>query len=115
MGGPLSIRGAFISYAQKDASEFALQLHDKLYTDNLSVWLDKHDMVSGDVSKQVDRAIRLQDVVILVLSEAALESDWVEYELDRARAKEREEGRDVLCPVAIDDAWKYIWFRRPID
>ena len=42
----------------------------------------------------------------LVLSEAALKSDWVEYELDRAREKEKDEGRDVLCPVAIDDAWE---------
>ena len=63
-------------------------------------------MLAGDLQKQIGRAIRLNDVVLLVLSESSVESDWVEHELEQARRKEKEEGRDVLCPVALDDAWK---------
>ena len=44
--------------------------------------------------------------MILVLSKESVKSDWVENELDMARAKEKAEGRAVLCPVALDDAWK---------
>jgi hypothetical protein len=34
------------------------------------------------------------------------ESDWVENELDLARAKEKAEKRAVLCPIALDNAWE---------
>jgi hypothetical protein len=33
-------------------------------------------------------------------------SDWVEHEVRKARSLEKELGRDVLCPVALDDSWK---------
>lgn len=49
---------------------------------------------------------QLNHVVILVLSEDSVRSDWVENELDMARQKEKAEGRAVLCPIAFDDAWK---------
>ena len=54
----------------------------------------------------MDRAIRINDVVLLVLSEASVKSDWVEHELRVARKKEKYEKCDVLCPVALDKAWK---------
>ena len=41
-----------------------------------------------------------------MLSESSIKSDWVEHELDLARKKEKEEGRDVLCTVAIDGSWE---------
>ena len=60
----------------------------------------------GRITKQVDRAIRLHDVVVVVLSKWSVNSDWVDYELKSARKKEKDERRDVLCPVALDDSWK---------
>ena len=48
---------------------------------------------------------RKKDVVVLVLSKSSVNSDWVKHELKVARRKEKEEGRDVLCPVTLDDAW----------
>ena len=41
-----------------------------------------------------------------MLSEESVESDWVEWEVRKARELEKKEKRDVLCPVALDDAWK---------
>jgi hypothetical protein len=35
-----------------------------------------------------------------------VKSDWVEHEARKARELEKETGRDVLCPVALDEAWK---------
>ncbi len=103
--GPMFLGGIFISYSHDDA-KFVDKLHAKLMEDGANVWLDRHSMVAGDLEKQIDRAIRLNDVVVLALSESSVDSDWVEHELEKARKKEKDEGRDVLCPVALDDAWK---------
>jgi hypothetical protein len=103
--GTLYIGGVFISYSWDD-SKFVDKLHDHLTREGVNVWLDRHEMLAGDIQKQVHRAIRSNDVVVLVLSESSIESDWVENELDMARKKEKEEKRDVLCPVSLDDSWK---------
>ncbi len=103
--GPIYIGGIFISYSWSD-TKFVDKLYDRLLEEGASVWLDRHDMVAGDVQRQVVGAIRRQDIVITVLSENSIESDWVEKELEDARDKEKKEKRDVLCPVAIDDSWK---------
>jgi len=99
------INGCFISYSRKDA-KFVDKLRDRLVEEGVNVWLDRHDMVAGTIQDQVWRAIQLHHVVLLVLSEDSIRSDWVENELDMARNKEKAEGRAVLCPVALDDAWK---------
>jgi len=44
--------------------------------------------------------------VLLVLSEHSIKSDWVEHEVRTARGLEKDMGRDVLCPIALDDSWK---------
>ena len=44
--------------------------------------------------------------MLLVLSEHSVESNWVEWEVSQARKLEKELRRDVLCPVAVDEAWK---------
>ncbi len=99
------INGCFISYSWKDA-KFVDKLRDRLVEEGVNVWLDRHDMIAGTIQDQVWRAIQLHHVVVLVLSKDSIRSDWVENELDMARVKERAEGRAVLCPVALDDAWK---------
>jgi uncharacterized protein YjbI with pentapeptide repeats len=103
--GPLALGGVFISYAHED-NGLANKLHDKLEDAGANAWLDHHDMLAGPLQKQVDRAIRLNDIVLLILSEASIASDWVEHELKMARKKEKEVGHSVLCPIALDDAWK---------
>ncbi|MCH8046689.1 MAG: toll/interleukin-1 receptor domain-containing protein [Planctomycetes bacterium] len=105
MTGPLYLGGVFISYSHDD-SKFADKMYTRLEDDGANVWLDRHDALAGDLQKQIDRAMRLNDVVLLILSESSVESDWVEHELKQARQKEKQEGRDVLCPVALDDTWK---------
>jgi hypothetical protein len=44
--------------------------------------------------------------VLLVLSEHSLGSDWLEHEIRTARGLEKETGRAVLYPVALDDSWQ---------
>lgn len=103
--GPMFVGGIFVSYSWKDVT-FINKLHSRLEETNARVWLDRHDAVAGPLQKQVYGAIRLNDIVILVLSKDSIRSDWVENELEMARRKEKEEERDVLCPIALDDSWK---------
>ena len=102
---PIAIGGVFISYSHEDAT-FVDKLYDRLGKENVRVWLDRHDMIAGDMQRQVTRALRLNDVVVIVLSEHSVESAWVEKELEDALKKEKAEKRHVLCPVALDDAWR---------
>ena len=67
---------------------------------------DVHDAKAGRLEKQIDRAIHQNPTVLLILSSNSIRSDWVEHEVRMARALEKELGRDVLCPVALDDSWK---------
>jgi hypothetical protein len=103
--GRSMINGCFISYSWQDA-KFIDTLRDRLMAEGVNVWLDRHDMVAGTIQDQVWQAIQFHHVVILVLSAASVASDWVKNELDMAREKERAEGRAVLCPIALDGAWK---------
>ena len=69
-------------------------------------WRDIHDAKAGRLETQIDRAIRQNPTVLLVLSKNSLNSDWVEHEVRKARELEKELGRDALCPIALDDSWK---------
>jgi hypothetical protein len=52
----------------------------------------------------VDQAIRLRDKVVLILSQNSIESGWVEDEVSKAFAEERERKQVILFPIRIDDA-----------
>ena len=99
------INGCFISHSSKD-SEFVEKLHARLMAEGINVWLDRHDIVAGPIQNQLWEAIQVHHVVIFVLSTDSIESDWVEHELEMAHDKETKERRPVLCPIALDGAWK---------
>ena len=93
----------FISYSSKD-DEFARRLHADLQDKGVRCWFAPHDMkIGAKIRDTIDDAIRLRDKVLLVLSEAAIASDWVEDEVDKAFDEERQRGGVVLFPVRLDD------------
>lgn len=111
-GSPLQLHHLFISYSRKD-SAFVNHLEPYLRKKDISFWRDIHDMVAGPIEKQIDKAIQINETVLLILSKNSVDSDWVESEALRARELEKQIGRHVICPVALDDAWKNSnWPRR---
>jgi hypothetical protein len=52
----------------------------------------------------IDEAIRLRDKLIVILSRRSIASDWVEDEVSKAYAEERERKETVLFLIRIDDA-----------
>jgi len=101
----LQISPLFISYSHEDGV-FVDRIEIQLNKKGIRFWRDTHEMKAGRIETQIDRAISQNPTVLLVLSENSLSSDWVEHEVRTARGLEKEMGRDVLCPVALDDSWK---------
>jgi uncharacterized protein YjbI with pentapeptide repeats len=101
----LQISPLFISYSHAN-SQFVDKIGDKLVEKGIRYWRDVHEIKTGWMEKQIDRANRQNPTVVLVLSKDVLSSDWVEHEVRTARSLEKEMGRDVLCPIALDDGWK---------
>lgn len=103
---PIAICPIFISYSHSD-SGFVNYLYEKLQNEGIRCWLDKHDLSAGNIEKQIsDVFVQLNPIVIVVLSKNSVESDWVEWEVEKARSLEIGIKRDVLCPIALDSAWK---------
>ena len=101
----IQISPLFISYSHADTL-FVEKLEPFLTKIGIRFWRDVHDATAGRLETQIDHAMRQNPTVILILSENSTRSDWVEHEARLARDLEKEIGRDVLCPIALDDSWK---------
>ena len=80
--------------------------NSRLFT-QLSGWsrFAPEDMKIGDnIHTRIDESIRLYDKLLLVLSERALASMWVEREVVAAFEKEQQQGQRVLFPIRLDDS-----------
>ena len=109
MGEAIQFYSCFISYSSKD-DEFARRLHADLQAKGVRCWFAKEDLRIGDKFRpRIDEAIRLHDKLLLILSEDAVNSTWVEDEVESALEKERMakqggEERTVLFPIRLDSA-----------
>jgi hypothetical protein len=62
------------------------------------------DLKIGEKFRQhIDKAIRVHDKLMVVLSEQSIASNWVEAEVEAALDRERREKRTVLFPIRLDD------------
>jgi sugar/nucleoside kinase (ribokinase family) len=94
----------FISYSAKD-DDFAKRLYADLQNNGVRCYFAPHDMRGGGkIREEIDRAIRLHDRVLLIVSKNSLKSDWVENEADTAYEKERKLKQTVLFPIRLDNA-----------
>jgi TIR domain len=100
---PFEFYSCFISYSTKDQL-FVERLHADLQTKTFDAGLLPMDLpICAKTWGAFDAAIRVRDKVLLVLSQAAIDSDWVEDEVSKAYAEERERKTLVLFPKRIDD------------
>lgn len=94
-----------LSYATEDQA-FAEKLHTDLQSKGVSCWFAPHDLKIGDKLRiQIYEAIQKNDKLLLILSEHAVQSDWVEREVELAFERERQPPETlVLFPIRLDDA-----------
>jgi len=99
----IQMYSCFISYSSKDQN-FAERLHADLQNKGVRCWFAPHDLPIGAKTwDAIDEAIRLRDKLLLILSKNSIASDWVEDEVNKAFAEERNREQLVLFPVRIDD------------
>jgi hypothetical protein len=94
----------FISYSTEDEA-CVRRLHADLQDKGVRCWFAPEDMkIGAKMLHALDEAIRLRDKLLVVLSEASITSKWVEDEVTKAFAEERERDMTVLFPVRLDNA-----------
>lgn len=101
VGRPIEFYSCFISYSTKD-QEFAERLYADLQNKGVRCWFAPHDIHGGrKIHEQLDEAIRLHDKLLLILSDASMNSDWVGTEIANAREREAQEKKQMLFPISI--------------
>lgn len=101
---PIQYHSCFISYSSKDET-LARRLHADLQDRGVRCWFAPHDMKIGDkIRSRIDEAIHVHEKLLLLLSEHAIESSWVEDEVETALEKEKRQMREVLFPVRLDES-----------
>lgn len=92
-----------ISYSHQD-EEFAKHLWERLRKAGFKVWYADEDMRGGrKIHEQIDQAIKRHDRLLLILSEASMNSEWVETEIYKARQREIEEKKQIVFPIRLVD------------
>jgi hypothetical protein len=95
----------FISYSSKD-ERFAERLYADLQTKGVRCWYAPEDLKPGDKFRaRIDEAIRKHEKLLLILSKNAIESDWVQTEVEKAlHLEQQRKAANVLFPVRIDNS-----------
>lgn len=95
--GPSSPR-IFVSHSHQD-SAFCRAYVNGLRAQGLDVWYDEHNLGSGALRTTIERELQNRDHFIVILSPAAISSDWVNAEIDGALALMRRGQVRVFLPV----------------
>jgi len=106
----LTLYPAFLSHSWKN-KPFARKLYEALIAKGVNVFFDEKKLKPGDdFYESLSKGIEHYDKMILVCSKESLtESWWVDREIDRLLAKERELMKErghrvnLLIPIMIDD------------
>ena len=95
----------FLSYARDDA-DAAAQLAEGIAHAGHEVWWDHHLHGGSRFAKEIDRALKDAEAVVVLWSEASINSAWVQDEAAEGRDSER------LVPVSIGSAKPPLGFRQ---
>jgi TIR domain/Pentapeptide repeats (8 copies) len=105
---PIQYQSVFISYSSDDES-LSKRLHADLQANGVRCWFAPHDLKPGDFFRQeIDKAIHVQDKLLLILSEKSATSKWVRYEVNSALDREVNQERTILFPLRIDETVLHI-------
>lgn len=100
----------FISHSSKDKVRYCDKVVNKLIEKlgKDSIVYDELTFEAGEKSiDEINRTLAFTDLYVILLSQAAVESDWVKYELGEAQKKLTERVLDRIYPLIIDPEIKY--------
>jgi hypothetical protein len=97
----------FISYAVQD-KDLARDLATRLTEQGYDVWFDEWQVLPGDnFAKRVGEALDESDAMVVLISPAAMQSNWVREEINFALGSQRYAGR--LVPVVVEPTDEIPW------
>src|SRR6185295_18473764 len=111
-----------ISHSGKDVV-FARRLYDDLRARSVNCWFDPEDLkIGAPIRDDIEDALRLHGKLLVILSENAIKSPWVQNEVELAFEKERDSGKIIVFHIKIDNsvdtarpAWaRTLWRQRKI-
>lgn len=92
----------FISYAERD-TEVANSILDRLRQAGFEPW---NTPIESDSVNSLKSAIRNRidssDYIVILISQAALNSAWVQYEMEQAVSKEWSQREIMVLPIKIE-------------
>ncbi len=93
----------FLSFASNDKAS-AHYIADALRRGGVSAWYDESDLPVGEsLAQQIDDAGKSNDYLLILLSPDALNSKWLQHELDAALLRELKDRAIVIVPVLLAD------------
>jgi len=95
----------FLSYAREDVDS-ARQLAEAVGRAGHDVWWDRHIHGGSRFTTEIDRALKDADVVVVLWTDASVESAWVQDEAAEGRDNER------LVPVSLNGCRPPLGFRQ---
>jgi hypothetical protein len=89
----------FISHSSTD-KRFVRKLKDDLNENDIQTWFDEDELDLGDtLSDKLDSALEDSSHFLIVLSEASVKSEWVQYELEKALKQKNSNLLQKVIPV----------------
>ncbi len=114
----MSAPAIFVSHSHKDDT-YCHTFVTALRGAGLDVWYDEHNATAGHLVDVISHEIRQRPVFIVILTPAALTSDWVKDECTWAYNRwQKDKANRVMLPVLAatvveDDIWDFLQvFRR---
>jgi uncharacterized protein YjbI with pentapeptide repeats len=99
----INLSSCFISYSSQDGA-LARRLYLDLQKYKVRTFFAPKDLkIGARIRDDLEAAIHTRDKLLLILSKHSISSQWVEYEVEAAFARERSEGASVLFPITVDD------------
>lgn len=88
--------------AQPDETILAA-VESNLEAQGHQVFIDRHLRIGVEWAKAIEERIRLADWVIAIVSDSALGSEMLEYELEIAADEHRRRGKPFILPVRVGE------------
>ena len=100
---PIQYYSLFLSYSHYDET-FTRRLHNDLQNHGVRCWFAPHDLRPGTpIVRGIEEAIHLHEKLLLILSYHAVNSPWVQQEVEAALYKEVTTGQEMLFPIRLDN------------
>jgi hypothetical protein len=99
----MPVKIAFLSHAHGN-KDFVHKVKSDLDKAGILTWLDEFQIGIGEsIRQRIDQGISSSNFLLIFMSKAAVQSEWVGREIDAAFMREIESKDTVVIPLLIED------------